>query len=395
MNIISKIKPSKQEKIFVEKNIKEFLKQLKKIKFIKPVVGGSISKDTWLNGTKEVDIFACFNYSKFKDKSDKISQILHKELKNLFKVNLVHGSRDYFHVNYNNLIFEIVPILEIKRPEQIRNITDISPLHIKFVNKFPKLKDEIRILKAFCKANFLYGAESYISGFSGYALEVLVIYYKSFNNVLKNSLKWKSKTVIDFYNALKDPFSELNPSKIISPLIVIDPVDKTRNITSSLSLDKFSKFKKISHAYLRKPSEDFFNKNKSIPKEALVILIKPLKGKSDIIYAKVLKAINYIKKEILIRDFIILEDDIFWDEEVTYWFKLKEKFLAEEFVKKGPPENLVNNVIDFKNKYKSVFLKDGIYYTKLKREFTNISDLLNKIIKSVYVKERVKDVQWK
>src|SRR3989344_2645236 len=145
MDIISKLKPSKEEKEFVEKITKEVFQKLKKIKSINFIVGGSISKDTWLKGTNEIDIFAKFNYNKFRDKNDKISGLLYKELKKFFKVNIVHGSRDYFHVNYKEYIFEIVPILDIKDPRQALNVTDISPLHINFVKKFPKVKDDFRL----------------------------------------------------------------------------------------------------------------------------------------------------------------------------------------------------------------------------------------------------------
>ena len=182
MEIISVIKPSKEEQLIVERITEEFIQKLKKIKDVKFIIGGSISKDTWLKGTNEVDIFAKFNYLKFKNKSDKISEVLLKELNKIFYVKRVHGSRDYFHVQFKKLTFEIVPILDVKKPEQVMNVTDLSPLHIDFVRKYPKLKDEIRLLKVFCKANSLYGAESYVSGFSGYALEVLVIYYKSFKD---------------------------------------------------------------------------------------------------------------------------------------------------------------------------------------------------------------------
>src|SRR3989344_7899175 len=126
MDILSKIKPSRDEQLQIERITEEFVQKLKKIKDVKFIIGGSISKDTWLKGTNEVDIFAKFNYLKFKSKSDKISGILYKELKKLFKIKLVHGSRDYFHIYYKDILFEIVPILDIKKPEQAKNVTDLS-----------------------------------------------------------------------------------------------------------------------------------------------------------------------------------------------------------------------------------------------------------------------------
>ena len=48
----------------------------------------------------------------------------------------------------------------------------------------------------FCKVAGVYGAESYIQGFSGYVLELLVINYKGFKGVIRNVAKWKDRTII-------------------------------------------------------------------------------------------------------------------------------------------------------------------------------------------------------
>lgn len=392
MNLISNIKPSKEERKFIDEVTSEVIKKLKKIKIIKPLIGGSISKDTWLKGTNEVDIYAKFDYKKFKDKNENISEFLYNELVKLFKVVRVHGSRDYFHVKYKGLTLEIVPILEVKKPEDALNVTDLSPMHINFVRKFPKLKDDIRLLKVFCKANYLYGAESYVAGFSGYAIEVLVIYYKSFRNVLKNATKWKKKTVIDFNKKLKNPLIELNPSKVVSPLIVIDPVDNNRNITSSLSLNSFNKFSELSRKYLEKPSEKFFVENKEIPKNAIVLTIEPLDGKKDIIGDKLVKVINFIKNELIKNEFEIKKNGWFWENKATFWFEVKNEKISPIYLRKGPPENMTSNVKDFLKKHKKVFVKNKIYYAEDKREFTHVKDFLKKLFKEEFIKERVQKI---
>ncbi|MBI2672214.1 CCA tRNA nucleotidyltransferase [Candidatus Woesearchaeota archaeon] len=393
MDIISNIKPSKEEKKLIENASAEVIKKLKKIRYITPIIGGSISKDTYLKGTDEVDIFIKFNYKKYKNKTDKISEILYKDLKKLFKVSVIHGSRDYFHVNYKGLTMEIVPIIGIKKPEQALNVTDLSPLHIKFVKKYPKLKDDIRLLKAFCKANYLYGAESYISGFSGYAIEVLVIYYKSFKNVLKNSLKWKQKTVIDCKKELKNALSELNSSKTVSPLIIIDPVDKTRNISASLSMENFNKFKDIAKKYLKNPSEKFFKKDISIPNDSFILKIIQLKGKKDIVGSKIVKVIDYVKLNLNKEGFKVTSSGWFWENEATFWFKVKNKSLPKYLIHKGPPINLEKHAYQFKKKYSQVFVKNKFLYAKITRKITNVKKFVNKLLKDEYVKERVKNIK--
>ena len=166
--VILEIRPSeKYEKEILDKSNSIITQINKGMKGAKAVLAGSGAKGTWLK-TFDADIFVKFNYSRFKDKSNKLSDMLEKFLKKHFKIIRLHGSRDYFQIRQQKFTFEIVPILEIKRSEQAKNITDVSPLHSDFVLKHKKLVDEVRLTKQFFKAEKVYGAESYIRGFSGY-----------------------------------------------------------------------------------------------------------------------------------------------------------------------------------------------------------------------------------
>ena len=192
--ILAAIKPSKGEEKQFSTSANGFLRTLNAVLVdARAILGGSGAKGTWLSGNHDVDIFVLFDYKKYADKSGELSNLLEKYLKKAFpkaKIERLHGSRDYFQLSFKGLMFEVVPILKISKAEQARNITDISPLHSAWVNKHAaKVKDDIRSLKQFCKANNLYGAESYIGGFSGYVLEIVTAYYGSFEKVLKASQK--------------------------------------------------------------------------------------------------------------------------------------------------------------------------------------------------------------
>ncbi|MBT3814943.1 hypothetical protein HOG07_05900, partial [Candidatus Woesearchaeota archaeon] len=258
--VLDKIKPSKEEQVQFKKVVTQFIKQLNsKLNNAKAILGGSGAKDTWLSGSHDIDIFVQFDYQKYKGQSMELTLHLEKALNKAFpkvKISKLHGSRDYFQLTYHKYEFEIVPIIKISKSEKALNITDVSTLHSVWVNKNAKnIKDDIRLVKQFCKANKIYGAESHISGFSGYILEILVAHYGSFEKLLKSSLKWKNKQVIDpekYYQG-KDVFFNLNKSKLQSPLIIIDPVDKNRNAAAALSEERFAQFKKLAKKYLDQP----------------------------------------------------------------------------------------------------------------------------------------------
>jgi len=147
LETVKNIKPDKEyEKEIFEKTNNIVKKINKNFRNTKAILGGSGAKGTWLQ-TFDADIFVKFNYGKFQHKSEELSDILGKFLRKHFKVKRLHGSRDYFQIKQGKFTFEIIPILEIKKAEQAKNITDVSPLHSKFVLKHKKLVDEIRLTK--------------------------------------------------------------------------------------------------------------------------------------------------------------------------------------------------------------------------------------------------------
>ena len=298
--ILQRIRPGPQEKAKLKSIIKEFLKKIK----YKTILGGSGAKETWLANSHDIDIFVIFPKN-VNDISDKLEVELKKSFK---KVDRLHGSRDYFQVKYKGILFELVPIVEISKAEQALNITDISPLHSKWVNKHTKgKKDEILLLKQFCRAQGLYGAESHIAGFSGYIIEILVAHYSSFEKVLKSVIKWKNQEVIDIskYYPKNDVLFNLNTSKTQCPLIIVDPVDKTRNAAAAVSVEKYKLFQKLAKRFLKKPKEDFFlekefniellgKEAKRKKKALLVINLVPLSGKTDVVGMKLVKGRDFL-----------------------------------------------------------------------------------------------------
>lgn len=386
-SILKKIKPSIEDEKRVISLTNELINKIK-IKDTKVIIGGSLAKNTWLKDTHDIDIFVKFNYNKFKDKSHKLSQFLEKALRK-FKPIKLHGSRDYFQIKYQNYSFELVPILDINRIEQARNITDISPLHTLWINKHKK-SDEIRLTKAFAKAQNVYGAESYIQGFSGYVLEILTIHYGSFLNLIKNASKWKERTIIDPERQLKNPLIELNKSKIQSPLILVDPVDKTRNASAVLSKEKYNLFIKACKEFIKTKSDKFFiKKEEKIPKNSIVIEISPLKGKKDAIGGKLNSLFNKIKKQITLNEFKIVKSNWIWNDKVYFWFKLKNNTLPNLEIIKGPPLDKKEHVERFKKKHKTFFVKNNTIYAKEKRKIGNIIEFIKNLIKQIEIRKEV------
>jgi tRNA nucleotidyltransferase (CCA-adding enzyme) len=389
MEILNKILPDKEEIKNVEKNVESFLSKFS-FKNIKFTIGGSYAKGTWLSGNKDIDIFVKFKYEKYLNKN--ISLELEKILKKKrIKFEIVHGSRDYFHIIRNGTLFELVPVLDISRSNKLENIMDVSPLHVNYIKKKlnNKMKNDVRLLKQFCKANNLYGAESYIKGFSGYALEILICYYKSLTKLMKEASKWKERKVIDLAKHYKSSLMilrSINKSKI-SSLVLIDPVQLDRNAASALSKENYKKF--ISLAKLYDGSESFFMKkeiNLKNLKGYSIFRIVPLEGKKSIVGAKLVKSLDKIKKSLEKEGFEIYDYGWKWEENAYFWFKTSK---LDKFRKHyGPLKSYKEHLKKFKEKWKGkkFYYSKGKAYVKLKRENVDSSDVIRDILKRKDVK---------
>ncbi len=389
--ILRKIKPSKIEGAILKININRFLGRLRKnLQEAEAILGGSVAKDTHLKGTSDVDIFVLYENDK------DISNKLEKSLNVFNNVERLKGSRDYFQINVYGLNFEIVPVLKIKNAKEAENITDVSPLHAEWVKKNTKknLADEIRLAKTFCRAQGVYGAESYIKGFSGYVLEILTIYYDGFEKLIKNALTWKEKQVID----ISKHYKGINKSKE-SVLMVIDPVDSSRNAAAALSVEKLKKFVSACKGYLNNPDKNFFEKKKitmeSLQDKDVVFSVKPLKGREDIIGSKLLKTLELINKKLTEEGYSVTESDWYWNNDALFWFKVKAKELPPFKKHYGPPKDKKDNLRSFKAKWDGYEIKDEDerVYVNVPRKYTHLKDFANDLIKIDEILMNVKEIK--
>ena len=366
------------------------------------ILGGSGAKGTWLK-TFDVDVFVMFHYKNYSNRHMGLSDILHKALSKKFRnIQRLHGSRDYFRINENGLTFEVIPILKISKAAQAKNITDISPLHTKWVKKHSKLRDEIRLAKKFCKSNNLYGAESYIRGFSGYVCEILTVHYGSFLKLLKAASKWKPQTVIDVqgYYKKRNVFLEMNKSKLVSPLIVIDPVQHDRNAAAALSQEKFEHFIKTSKEFLAKPTLKYFRDKiwdnsvlkKAYPKRKIIVVsLKAQEGKEDIVGSKMMKVYEHLEQQLARFEFKVLFSDWEWDRktEAKLLFVFDPKPLPKTHEMQGPPLFAKPHVEKFRKLHKKTLIKKKRLIAIEPRTYLIPETLIKTLISNGYTKERV------
>lgn len=389
--VLKKVSP-KEDLLVKVKAIVDEITHLAKKYSATVKVGGSLAKGTYLEGDCDCDIFVLFD--KNQHPAEQLSDLL-GEILSPFAPTRVHGSRDYFQFTKKGMFFEVIPVYAIREPKEAKNITDCSPLHVQWVLK-SGLQNEIRLVKAFCKAAGVYGAESYIGGFSGHVIDILTIYYGSFEKFLEASLQWKNEEIIDVTNYYKGKKPKLNESKK-SPLIVIDPIDPERNAAAALTSKKIKKLQTYAKEYLENPTEEKFYKKPFmlssliLSHPSIIIELTPLEGKRDVVGAKLLKSIEYIATQLTLRHFSLKSWDWHWKEgtKATAWYSFENPPIPDEIILEGPPIKSMEHCKAFRQKHKEVFEKNKRLFARETPMQKNPKKVIAQLLGEAYITEKI------
>ncbi len=361
---------------------------------VEVVVGGSFSRDTWLPGAHDADLFIRFmDEHDLKSFSKVITAVFPKAVR-------IKGSRDYFKINYNGFEFEFIPVLKINSPLDAKNSMDASFFHIDYVRSrlVNTLPLEVRLLKLFSKVHGVYGAESYVSGFSGYVLELLIIHYKSFKRVVKAVAGFKQGAFIDlmkYYDSKSSACKALG-FKAECPLIIIDPVNPLRNAARSVSYHSFSKLVFAARRFLDKPGISFFkipvmtkdSLQRLASKRGHFIFFKKFAPtlRKDAFFSKLLHELKKVAGILESLDFFVY--DYGFLESGLVYFEVVNSILPSVKRVVGPSVYIDgHNLKRFLSKKRRVihgpYIMDGRVCFDVKREAVHVKPLLMKLLADI------------
>ncbi len=255
-SVLRRIVPTKEEEAQLREVVSDLLDSAQKVIDelgidVKPFLTGSVAKNTHLKNA-EIDIFIGFS-----------SEISRKDLERyglrigerVVKGRKMYAEHPYIHGVYRGHEVDIVPCYRLKSAAGRITAVDRTPFHAKYVvGKLKKgQENEVRLFKQFAKGVGIYGAEAKVQGLSGYLCEVLVLKYGTFTELIESVSEWRDRVHIELEGRAKKRFDE--------PLIVVDPIDPRRNVSSAVSATQLARFIHACREYRENPSEEFFFPN--------------------------------------------------------------------------------------------------------------------------------------
>ena len=347
--------------------------------------GGSYAKGTWTSEKPDIDIFVKFKKSTSEKKFKSISKKIGFNALKKFKPYTRYSEHPFVEAVIKNIKINIVPCYDVKAGEW-KSAADRSTFHTEFIleNLSGPLKDDVRILKYFMSVNGIYGAEIAKQGFSGYVAEVLVYYFGSFTNVLKEIAKLKND------NAIGKP-----RKKFDSTIIIIDPIDSNRNLGAAISTENVGKFILLSRAFINKPSIQFFRNqrkklsSKNILNNMLVLKFQYKKSPDDTIAGQIRRAVNSLSSQMEIAGFKILRNSSLTLEknQAVLLFLMDSLTISENQIHDGPnvfEENFSRKFVSINRKKSRIMWvgNNAKIMALQKRSHTNAKLFLNDLIQN-------------
>ncbi len=376
-SVLKKIKPSKKEEKELKRLVKDVVASAEAVvagfdKHIKVRQVGSTAKGTWLRGLKDIDIFVLFPTESYAESEleEEAIPILHRICDALgVKAQLTYAQHPYLKFDYKGHSFELVPSFRLTKAQlesELASPVDRTPHHTDYVKKHLRKRDDVRLLKQFCRGIGSYGADMKHQGFSGYLCEILVIRYGSFLKVLKAAKDWKLGQVIKNCKG-KEKWA----------LVFADPVDKYRNVASAVAADKLELFVEAAEAYLKKPSLKFFFPKKpkklaSVASDKIYLYVfKKADELEDILYSQLRKFGRKAANEAKEKGFKVEMATAFVSgTKCVLLLKFENRQIDRYETVRGPPLEMHEF---FKHSFKKkhdwkVFEKDGRLWAKKERE---------------------------
>jgi tRNA nucleotidyltransferase (CCA-adding enzyme) len=367
LNVLKKITPSKAETTQEKKLVDEIKKKVKKLNGKHSHIEwcGSSARGTHLHNDRDLDLFLMFDKKLPEKELEEEGLRIAEQIFSGNKWEKAYSQHPYLRGQINGFDVEIVPSYIVSSGAEKQSAVDRTPFHNRYLLKKMnnKQRQDARLLKQFLKGIGAYGADLKNQSLPGYGAELLILYYKNFENVIKKISKWK-----DAQDIILEKRKRKAREDFCDPLIIIDPVDENRNVASALSIEKYNKMRFAAQKFLENPSEKFFfgEKNEVLPVKKIIeelakrefIAIQadfPKNVLPDLMWGQLRRYLHKAANSLEEKDFVVRKTNL-WSDESKVFFLYELDTLKLEKIKTviGPMAKDVENVKKFLSKKRKI-----------------------------------------
>jgi tRNA nucleotidyltransferase (CCA-adding enzyme) len=385
------LRPTTEERDYIWSVAERLLVAIRESGKAKGMVVGSIARNTWVKGDRDLDVFLLFSPDMSREALETEGLFLARTIANRFTkaVREKYAEHPYINACIDSVDVDLVPCYMVDSAERIQSAVDRTPFHTRYItDKINGIVDDVLLLKRFTKAGGIYGSDQMTEGFSGYLCELLVLHYGGFSSLIAAAADWRPHIVIDIEHHAGKVFDE--------PLVVIDPVDPKRNVAAAVSLDRMVEFVELAQGYLNAPSREFFTlpTPQIISREELRALLDQRRTSlfaitfatppyiEEIVVPQLKRSTSAIQEHLERAGFLVHHSHyIMMPDRCMLLFELLIDKLPAIRRHQGPPIWNSVNALKFREKHATShepgpYIEDGRYEMEVPREWTRAADLL-------------------
>ncbi len=388
--------------------------------------GSTGKKQTQLRGAADIDLFVGLKPEEYTTILDKPHQKRHHDIDNLMNsmvkewfapaitgldatnVQRAFSQHPYLSLKITDLEIDILGCFDIDSVTLSDNgpitAVDRTVHHTDYVANLltDKKRDDARILKSFVRASHAYGDQCAVGrmGITGVSLELLAIFSETLDDAF-DALEQLDHRPID---PLERSVTELrkNPAFRDDYIILIDPTDNQRNIASSFTPRAYE-WVKYRIGRLREASsarnEDVVSEmllESSIPTEALPewltkhAFTQEFKSDGSKHYTILRDKLYRVAKKVQVslqaertgetRFGETLVEVYFEEDYFSIGLLVESPEISEQYVRRGPPIDLVEATNEFKKSHPNTEARDGFLWTTEKRQWRNPLKLADSVL---------------
>ena len=306
---------------------------------------GSTARDTWLSGTRDIDVFVRLPPDLSRDELSEIGlEIGHEVLPDGREE---YAEHPYVHGTVEGFTVDLVPCYAVASATEIQSAVDRTPFHADYLaaHLTATLAEDARLAKQFLTGIGAYGSDLHTRGFSGYLTELLVIEHGGFRSLVEAAADWQPPIRYDpeAHGTAADRFDD--------PLVVIDPTDPGRNVAAVCTAANVARFQHYARSLLAEPRTAVFFPTDPVPltpddvREHLArrettpvaVVFDAPDLVEDELYPQLRRSLRGIGDALDRRGFDVLRRTTFAGDRAVLWFELAvvERPAIDRHV--GPP----------------------------------------------------------
>ena len=343
---------------------------------------GSTARGTWLAGDRDIDLFVRFPDDLSRERLEAYGLEVGNHV--LPEGHEEYAEHPYVKGAYDGFDVDCVPCYDVDSAAEIQSAVDRTPFHNAYLDERldEALAAEVRVAKAFLKAVGAYGSNLRTKGFSGYLVELLVLEFGGFRELVEAAADWNPPVRFDPEGHGSREYSD--------DLVVVDPTDPERNVAAACSATNVARLQHYSRDLLADPRESLFEPRAPAPLDAagireavreratepVVVRFETPDVVEDQLYPQLDKSLAGLRDELGRRGFDPLRTARFATDE--HAVLLVECGVAERpriERHEGPPVGVRAHAEGFYGKYADdgnvygPYIEDGRYVVEREREF--------------------------